>query len=212
MLPITEQVIITLVTALCAPTMLAVVGIIAVRNKNRAVADRERVEADNKKIAAAAEGIKAEAEKTKAEAERIKAEAEKIKIDAETRLTREKSEASQGQQLMQLFQQQITINQQSQEDRERWWKELQNKEKRDESNYRILERTQQDNTQMLLTEIQNQSKSVAASIQAIPVQVQEANGEFVKALSAKIIAFIADEFEKQRIEARKHIEAEKLPA
>lgn len=181
---ITEQVIITIITAFCAPALLAVIGIVAVRSKNQAVAQRERVEAENRRL--------------KADAARIEAEAEMVKKEAEGKLLREQSDASQMQQVMQMFQQQITINRQ-------YRQLLGESRKSNESNYRTLVSTQNDNTQMLLTEIQTKSRLLSEKIDEIPAKIQNANtaavSEFAKLLGAEVAIVIAEQFTRQKVES-----------
>ena len=96
-------------------------------------------------------------EKAKAAKRESDARAEQVETDAKARLMQVQAETNQSQNIMKLFEQQIIINQQAQEDRNKWWDALEKKEKRDEGNYRHLADTQRDNTAMLLTEIQNQN-------------------------------------------------------
>lgn len=168
---ITEQVIVTILTVICGPSLLAVIGILAVRNKNRAIADRERVEAENAKI--------------KASAEMVMAEAQKIKNEAEAKLAKEKSEASQMQLITQMLQQQVEINRQSYEDREKYWGELEKKEKRDESNYRVLANALRDVGQMMITEVQTQGKRLNADIRVMQEETRSlVHREMVEAVAS----------------------------
>jgi len=188
---ITEQVILTLLTAICAPVLVGAIGIWAVWSKNRAIAARERVEAD--------------AEKIKAEAALVMAEAEKMKAEAEAKLAREKGDVTERQQVMQMFQQQITINEQAQKEREIWWKELDKKEKRDESNYQVMKNVQRDVTITILNEIKSQAKQLSDKIDGIPTQITSANsialGEFAKTLGGEIGLVIAEQFTRQKAES-----------
>jgi hypothetical protein len=150
LIPITEQVILTIITALFAPALLAMIGIYAVHSKHKAIARRERVEAENKKIAADAAMVMAE---------------------AEGKLAREKGDISQIQLVTEMMRQQITINQQlaqqSADDREKWRNELAEKERRDEANYRVLADALRDVGQMMITEVQTTSQRLETNTRSL---------------------------------------------
>lgn len=144
-------------------------------------------------------------EKARADKREADARAEQIESEAKARLLQVQSETSQSQNIMKLFEQQIIINQQSQKDREVWWEALEKKEKRDESNYRVLADGLRDVGTMVMTEVQVQSRRLAERIDSIPAKIQNANsialGDFAKTLAGEMAVVIVEQFERHKIGA-----------
>lgn len=147
-----------------------------------------------------ARALKAEGDKETAEGEaaELKAKADAIRNDSIIRLKEVESKVAQDTVLS-------TMLQQLQTERLDWLKQLQTKEAADAANYRMLANTQRDNTQMLLTEIQNKSRLQLAAIDAIPAKIQASNAQsltdFAKMLGSELALVIAQEFSRQKLDA-----------
>lgn len=156
-MPITEQVLLTIITAVVAPVLLGILGIATVRTKNRALILKSKAEDEKERL--------------EAENKRISAEAESIVKEAEAKLAREKGDILQMQLVTEMMKQQVTINQQlaqqSAEDREKWRSELVEKEQRDERNYRVLTNALRDVGIMVVTEVKARSEDVQKKIEAM---------------------------------------------
>lgn len=128
--------------------------------------------------------------------------------DAETRRKQIEAEAAQAGALMQMFQQQIEINRQNADQAKTWAQALQEKEDKDESNYKTLRLLQDENTRYLaqaivdgaretrkanedaarqLAElIGDMSRRVVQAVEALPPRLESSTQETMKAFAAEI--------------------------
>ena len=150
----TEQIVLTIITAVVAPVLLGILGIVTVRAKNHALILKNRAEAIRERL--------------EAENKRILAEADRLVKEAEAKLAREKGDISQMHLVTEMMKQQVTINQQlaeqSAKDRENWRLEFLEKEKRDERNYRVLTNAMRDVGIMVTNEVKARSDEIRVNI------------------------------------------------
>lgn len=168
-----------------------VLGALAYIGKRRADARLVQAEAGKEKAEAEAETAKAEAQETRDNsAIRLKEAENKVLQDAATRTMNERNSQ--------------LINQLQQE-RMDWLKELQAKEVRDEKNYHLLADTQRDNTQMLLTEIQNSHSKLVVKFDELPEKMHGSGvamlGDFAKTMAGEIASQMAQEFMRLKMES-----------
>lgn len=132
---------------------------------------------------------------------KAEAESEALRNDSQARLKKTEGEVASEATLLTMFQQQVTINKQNADLQAAWLKALQDKEERDERNYKVLKGLQDSNTQTLMTEIRNQSKNIKTAIQLIPAIVQKASLDVVNTVATEMAIKIVEQMAIQSIKS-----------
>lgn len=114
----------------------------------------------------------AEARATKIEND-AKAELAEREADTQIRIQSAKDKSEEDTFQREQLRYQLTINDGLQRHNQQFLDMLQEKERQDESNYRVLADTQRDIGQMLLTEIQNQSNTIHKLVEEMTVSFNE---------------------------------------
>lgn len=113
--------------------------------------------------------------------------------DAETRAKQAEADAAQINGLMDMFKQQLLINQQ-QTDRDKVWADmLREKETRDERNYQVLKGLGDDNTRYLSGQLETLNKNVLTAIESIPAKIETVSVALATEIGQQIGARVAEE-------------------
>lgn len=124
--------------------------------------------------------------------------------DAETRAKQAEADAAQINGLMDMFKQQLLINQQ-QTDRDKVWADmLREKETRDERNYQVLKGLGDDNTRYLSGQLETLNenisgqmetlnKNILAALETIPAKIETISVALATEIGQQIGARVADE-------------------
>lgn len=128
--------------------------------------------------------------------------------DAETRAKQAEADAAQISGLMDMFRQQLLINQQQSERDKMWADMLRDKENRDERNYKVLKDLGDDNTRYLSgqietldknisVQIEKLNKAILAVLETIPAKIETISVALAGEIGQQIGARVADEIFKR---------------
>jgi len=117
--------------------------------------------------------------------------------DAETRAKQAEADAAQISGLMDMFRQQLLINQQQAERDKMWAEMLRSKEDRDEHNYKVLKDLGDDNTRYLSVQLETLNKNILAALETIPAKIETISVALAGEIGQQIGARVADEIFKR---------------
>lgn len=156
------------------------------------------IRANAKKIEANAKKIEANAKTIAASAKTIEAEAETKVKEAEAEFAERMSVTDTLKQTGQMLQLQITINEQLKQRADAaeaaYQKRLDEKEKQDENNYRVLSQTQDRHAAEIHTQLRERFDIVERKLDDLPGKLQEDNKEWMKTLVAELVTQMAEKF------------------
>lgn len=149
--------------------------------------------------------IRANAKKIEANAKKIEANAKTVEADAETKVKDAEAEFAERLSLSktltqygELLQSQIIINQQQKERADAaeaaYQKRLEEKEKQDENNYRVLSQTQDRHAAEIHTQLRERFDIVERKLDDLPGKLQEDNKEWMKTLVGELVTQMAGQF------------------
>lgn len=113
--------------------------------------------------------------------------------DAETRAKQAEADAAQISGLMDMFRQQLLINQQQSERDKMWAEMLRDKETRDEHNYKVLKDLGDDNTRYLSVQLETLNKNILAALETIPAKIETISVALAGEIGQQIGARVAEE-------------------
>lgn len=131
-------------------------------------------------------------------------------LEAQAALKKVEAESNSSASMFQMFQQQITINQQNaaaleaerkerEKEREQWRKDLEDKEKKVDSNYRVIRDVQDDGNTALMN-IAKLLETMQQSIDALPGKLLESTAADAQTFAKEIASSIAGEFARRAAE------------
>ena len=145
----------------------------------------------------------------RAESERdaAKAEIEHTKSQAQADMMRVQSQSMQTATIMTLFEKQLALNEQNSKQLSEYLKALQEKERRDEANYKVLEASQRDVGIMLLQELKTHGTrivdrvdkaeaNIITEVKAVPAFVDMMTEEKLKAFASTLATVMYDAMQK----------------
>lgn len=142
-------------------------------------------------IRANAKKIEANAKKIEANAKTVEADAETKVKDAEAAFAERMSITEQLKQTGSLLQLQITVNSQLKERADaaeaKYQKRLEEKEKQDENNYRVLSQTQDRHAAEIHTQLRERFDIVERKLDDLPAKLQDTNAEFARTLAGELV-------------------------
>jgi len=147
-------------------------------------------------IRANAKKIEANAKKIVANAKTVEADAETKVKDAEAAFAERMSITEQLKQTGSLLQLQITVNSQLKERADaaeaKYQKRLEEKEKQDKNNYRVLSQTQDRHAAEIQTQLRERFNIVERKLDDLPGKLQDTNAEFARTLAGELVTQFAD--------------------
>ncbi len=142
--------------------------------------------------------IRANAKKIEASAKVVAANASEIELRSTAAKAAADAELAERQFIMDAHKRQIIINDQlaaqQRQEKELYEKKLADKEAQDESNYRVLQQTQDRIGQEIQGVLKQRFDSVDRKLDELPGKLQEDNKEWVKTLVGELVTQMAERF------------------
>lgn len=142
--------------------------------------------------------IRANAKKIEANAQVVAANAKEIELQATVAKAAADAELAERTFIMDAHKRQITINDQLSErltqEKALYEKRLEDKEKQDENNYRVLQQTQDRIGQEIQGVLRQRFDSLDTKIDAIPAKLQDGNKEWLQTVIGELVTQMAERF------------------